>query len=97
MNHIAFDVAPDKIEAYRQKLLDKGVIVSEVMHHDTSEDQTALEVTDSVWVSSIYFLDPDGIMLEFASWQRPFSAEKGDRWDHKPARPEDVPRYRSEM
>ena len=97
MNHIAFDVAPDKIEAYRQTLLDKGVQVSEVMHHDTSEDQAALEVTDSVWVSSIYFLDPDGIMLEFASWQRPFSAEKGDRWDHKPARPEDVPRYRSEM
>lgn len=94
MNHFAFDVAPDKIEAYRQKLIDRGIEVSEIMNHDNSPGQVAQEVTDSVWVSSIYFLDPDGIMLEFAAWQRPFSAEKGDRRDHPPARPQDIPKYR---
>ena len=97
MNHFAFDVAPDKIEEYRKKLIEKGVQVSEVMHHDTSDEQVAPEVTDRVWVSSIYFLDPDGIMLEFAAWQRPFSADKGDRWDHRPATPADVPQYRKRM
>ncbi len=94
MNHFAFDVAPDKIEAYRQKLIDKGVAVTEVMHHDTSPMQAADMVTDKVWVSSIYFQDPDGIVLEFAAWQRAFSAEQGDRGDHKPATPADKARYR---
>ena len=97
MNHFAFDVAPDKIEEYRKKLMDKGIRVSEVMHHDNSPGQTAPEVTDGVWVSSIYFLDPDGVMLEFAAWQRPFSADRGDKWDHQPARPADIPRYRKAM
>ena len=95
MNHIAFDIAPDKIEDYRKRLIEKGVQVSEIMHHDTSAEQVAPEVTDRVWVSSIYFLDPDGIILEFAAWQRPFSAEKGDRTDHRPATPADIPRYRA--
>ena len=94
MNHFAFDVAPDKIEEYRQRLIDKGVDVSPIMHHDTSPMQAADEVTDKVWVSSIYFQDPDGIVLEFAAWQRAFSAEKGDRWDHRPAGPADRERYR---
>ena len=95
MNHFAFDVAPDKIDEYRQKLIDAGITVSEIMHHDNSPGQTAESADDGVWVSSVYFLDPDGIMLEFAAWQRPFSSQKGDRWDNVPARPEDVSRYRA--
>ena len=95
MNHFAFDVAPDKIDAYRQNLIDAGVTVSDMMHHDNSPGQAAESTNDGVWVSSVYFLDPDGIMLEFAAWQRPFSAQKGDHWDNVPARPEDVPRYRA--
>ncbi len=95
MNHIAFDVAPDKIEEYRKRLIERGVDVSPVMHHDTSTSQAAPEVTDRVWVSSIYFQDPDGILLEFAAWQRSFSSEKGDRTDHRPATPADIPRYRA--
>jgi hypothetical protein len=27
-------------------------------------------VTDDVFVRSLYFFDPDGIMLEFAAWTR---------------------------
>jgi catechol 2,3-dioxygenase-like lactoylglutathione lyase family enzyme len=96
MNHFAFDVAPEKIAEYREKLLAKGVKVSPIMHHDTSPMQAADEVTDRVWVSSIYFQDPDGIVLEFAAWQRAFSRERGDRWDHKPATPADIERYRAD-
>ena len=94
MNHFAFDIAPDKIEAYRQKLIDKGVKVSPIMHHDNSETQEAHEVTDNVWVSSIYFQDPDGIVLEFAAWQREFTAAQGDKTDNVPATPADKEKYR---
>jgi hypothetical protein len=94
MNHFAFDVAPDKIEEYRQKLIDKGVTVSEIMHHDTSITQAADEVTEEVWVSSIYFQDPDGIVLEFAAWQREFSPSMGDRTDYVPAKADDRDKYR---
>lgn len=94
MNHFAFDVAPDKIDEYREKLIAKGVKVSPVLHHDTSETQIADGVTEKVWVSSIYFQDPDGIVLEFAAWQREFSAALGDRWDHTPATPADKEKYR---
>jgi hypothetical protein len=31
-------------------------------------------VTDNVFVRSVYFFDPDGICLEFASWTRDLDA-----------------------
>jgi catechol 2,3-dioxygenase-like lactoylglutathione lyase family enzyme len=94
MNHLAFDVSPEKFDEYHQKLVDKGINVSPIMRHDTSPTQMADEVTESVWVSSLYFQDPDGIVLEFACWHRPFDQKLGDRWDHKPATPADKDKYR---
>lgn len=96
MNHLAFMVSPDKLTEYRQKLKDKGVDVTEIMRHDTSEGQVGEEGDEGVFISSLYFLDPDGIMLEFACWNRELSAEMGDRADHKPATPADVERYRAQ-
>ena len=96
MNHFAFDVAPEKIAAYRDKLIAKGVQVSTFMHHDASPSQLADSVTESVWISSIYFQDPDGVVLEFAANQRAYNEALGDRRDHKPATPADIPRYRAE-
>jgi hypothetical protein len=95
MNHIAFDVSPDKFDEYHKKLSDKGVDVSPVMRHDTSPAQVAEEVTEKVWVSSLYFQDPDGILLEFACWHHTaFDAKLGHRWDHTPATPADRDKYR---
>src|ERR1700704_4035010 len=37
MNHVAFDVAPEHIEAYRERLLAAGVDCTEVANHDDSE------------------------------------------------------------
>lgn len=96
MNHFAFDVAPEKIAEYRDKLIAKGVQVSSFMHHDASPSQLADSVTESVWISSIYFQDPDGIVLEFAANQREFNTALGDRRDHTPATPADCERYRQE-
>ena len=66
------------------------------MHHDASPSQLADGVTEGVWISSIYFQDPDGIVLEFAANQREFSSALGDRRDHIPATPTDRERYRQE-
>lgn len=96
MNHFAFDVAPEKIAEYRDKLIAKGVQVSTFMHHDASPSQLANSVTESVWISSIYFQDPDGIVLEFAANQRAFNTALGDQRDHRPATPADRERYRQE-
>ena len=94
MNHFAFNVPAEKIDEYRQKLVDKGVNVSPVMHHDNSDLQAADHVHRGTWVSSIYFQDPDGIVLEFAGWQREFGTEYGDVADTPGATPADRARYR---
>jgi catechol 2,3-dioxygenase-like lactoylglutathione lyase family enzyme len=71
MNHVAFSVPADAIDAYRDALVAKGVDCTPVVNHDdvvTGEDaRTAEEVTDKTWLRSFYFFDPDGIMLEFCA------------------------------
>ena len=70
MNHLAFDIAPEDFDDYRQKLIDKGLHVSPVMNHDDSEYTVAKELHPGVFVRSVYFRDPDGILLELAAWTR---------------------------
>ena len=83
MNHVAFDVAPERIDEYRDRLLAAGVECTEVANHDDSELGIAEELHEGVFVRSVYFFDPDGILLEFATWTRPFGP--GDV-RHEPAR-----------
>ncbi|TDD39949.1 VOC family protein [Actinomadura sp. KC06] len=78
MNHVAFDVPPERIEEYRDRLIAKGIDVGVLLNHDDSEFGVAPENHEGVFVRSIYFKDPDGILLEFAAWTR------------VPDRPEDV-------
>ena len=70
MNHVAFDVPEEKIDEYVQKLRAAGIKCTEVYNHDDSETQASPELTDTTFVRSIYFKDPDGILLEFAAWTR---------------------------
>ena len=83
MNHVAFTVRPEDIEAYRDRLLAAGVECSEVANHDDSEWGIATEMHDGVFVRSVYFQDPDGILLELAAWTRPLT---GADVSHAPAR-----------
>lgn len=76
MNHIAFDVAPEMMEEYRERLIAKGVEVTEIVNHDNSLFQISKEITDDVFVRSMYFFDPDGVMLEFAAWTRELRADE---------------------
>ena len=80
MNHLAFDVSPDKFDQYRQKLIDKGVEVTMTINHCDSLDgghkvdyDPATDNGD-VFVRSIYFKDPNGTTLEFACWLKAFDA-----------------------
>jgi catechol 2,3-dioxygenase-like lactoylglutathione lyase family enzyme len=70
MNHIAFDVPAEKIDEYRERLTAKG-IPNTIINHDRSPSQRSETVNDSTIIRSIYFMDPDGIVLEFAGWLRP--------------------------
>lgn len=75
MNHLAFDVPADKFDDYVERLEQKGVEVSMVLNHDDSEATVAREMHDGVFVRSVYFRDPDNILLEFACWTREFGPE----------------------
>ncbi len=87
MNHVAFAVPSDRIDAYRDRLRAKGIDCTEVWNHDDSESGVSEELHDGVFVRSIYFQDPDGILLEFACWTRALDA---DDVRHAPRRAEDA-------
>ncbi len=70
MNHVAFDVAPEKIEEHAAKLRASGVPCTEVANHDDSEYGISKEMHDGVFIRSVYFFDPDGILLELSCWTR---------------------------
>lgn len=76
MNHIALSVPVEKFDEYVEKLKAKGVKLGKVLNHDNSETQVAAEMHDDVFVRSVYFWDPDGVMLEFAAWTHNGFTEK---------------------
>jgi catechol 2,3-dioxygenase-like lactoylglutathione lyase family enzyme len=55
--HFAFEVdSAEALAAKRAELIGKGVRVTPVVDHE--------------WMQSIYFKDPNGILLEYACWTR---------------------------
>jgi hypothetical protein len=46
-----------------------------VANHDDSEWTISDEPHPGVYVRSVYFQDPDGILLEFACWLREFGPD----------------------
>jgi catechol 2,3-dioxygenase-like lactoylglutathione lyase family enzyme len=62
--HFAFEVpSVAALEAKRAELIAKGVKVTPVVDHE--------------WMRSIYFKDPNGLMLEYAVQTRPLLADDG--------------------
>lgn len=72
MNHIAFNVPAEKFDEYYERLKAKGLAVTSILNHDNSPTQVSAEVTDDVFVRSVYFFGPDGVCLEFAAWTTTF-------------------------
>lgn len=85
LNHLAFNVSLEKIGEYREKLIAKGVAVTPVLHHADVPSGFSPEIDESTFISSIYFYDPDGILLEFASNVRTLGDPVRDI-QHQPAK-----------
>ena len=89
MNHIAFDVPAEKIDEYLVRLRDSGVAVTEITNHCNSlsgghkPNYDAATDDGDVFVRSLYFKDPNGVLLEFACWTTTF--DESDI-QHAPAR-----------
>jgi catechol 2,3-dioxygenase-like lactoylglutathione lyase family enzyme len=92
MNHVAINVPADKIDAYYEKLIARGIKASKVISHDDSPMQASLDITPTTFVRSIYFYDPDGIALELAAWTRELPQD-GDV-KHQPAHASDAKHQR---
>ncbi len=90
MNHVAFNVPAEKMEEYRDKLRTKGIKTTEILNHDNSPLQVSREMHSGVFVRSMYFMDPDGILLEFAAWTAVFTEADVS---HKPATSADRERF----
>ena len=72
MNHVAFEMEESELEASIAALKAAGVHVSVpvVVNHDDSPRGVSEKLHPGVFVRSVYFRDPNGIMLEFACLTR---------------------------
>ena len=84
MNHVAFEMASDELQASIARLQEKGVpVLPVVVNHDDSPQGVAREYHPGVTFQSVYFRDPNGIMLEFCHTMRELTPEDVV---HEPAR-----------
>lgn len=67
MHHLAFTVPLAELEVYREQLVSKGIFVTPVLHQKADRFGQQSETDNPAAVSSFYFFDPNGIMLEFAA------------------------------
>ena len=85
MNHLAFHMAEDELEAALGRLGAAGVpFTPAVVNHDDSAMGMSRDLHPGVFVRSVYFTDPNGIMLEFAALTKTFGPED---IRHEPAVP----------
>ena len=73
MNHVAFAVPLEKFDEYYERMKAEGIKVSRILNHDDSPAGVSRNIHPGTFVRSFYFQDPDGVLLEFASWTREFT------------------------
>lgn len=78
MNHVALQVPPDKLEEYQAQLSAKGVETTPILHHADVPEGYVSEADETTFISSFYFFDPNGILLEFAAQLRKLGNTEGD-------------------
>lgn len=85
MNHVAFHLDEAELDASVARLQANGVHVAAgvVVNHDDSPRGVSRDMHPGVWIRSVYFRDPNGIMLEYAATLRGFRPEDVA---HEPAR-----------
>ncbi len=84
--HFAFEAGNvEELEKKRAELIGKGVRVTPVVEHE--------------WANSIYFKDPNGIMLEYACYTRALNEDDAriqPRFEISVAEPSPITDFRSE-
>lgn len=60
MHHLSFGVPDDRLEEYRQRLIEAGIQASEIV--------SQLADDGSRMIRAFYFQDPDGVTLEMSAW-----------------------------
>lgn len=78
MNHFALQVAPDQLEQYQAQLTAKGVETTPILHHADVPEGYVSQADETTFLSSFYFFDPNGILLEFAAPVRKLGNAEGD-------------------
>ena len=84
MNHLAFDVPLDSLRDCRARLKERGIPCSVVVQHADNDAGYSLEMTDDVFICSLYFFDPNGVLLEFAAWARTLTEADIERQEPVP-------------
>lgn len=84
MNHVAFKVDREQLEVYQERLQAKGVQTTPILHHADVPEGYVPEADETTFLSSFYFFDPDGILLEFAAMVRELGDPERDV-QHLPA------------
>ena len=84
MNHLAFHMEEAELEKALERLEDAQVEHTHtIINHDDSKMGMAPDMHEGVFVRSVYFSDPNGILLEFAANTRNFGP---DDVRHEPAK-----------
>lgn len=74
MNHLAFDIAPENFDDYLERLRARGLDVNVINHNDPPHE-ASIAFTETTWIRSMYFFDPNGVKLEFAATLRQFNED----------------------
>lgn len=91
MNHVALTVPAEKFDEYCTKLTALGIEISPIIAHDDSPSGIAEEMHPGVFIRSVYFRDPDGIVLELAAWTRALTAGEALHEPHTATQPKPEP------
>ena len=84
MNHVAFNIPPECLQEYHQKFADLEIPTTPILHHADVPSGYVERPDETTFISSFYFFDPDGILLEFAAKTRELGDPKRDI-QHEPA------------
>lgn len=72
MNHLAITVSEENFELYVDRLKERG-LDPKIINHSDPPNEMSIGLTDTTWIRSVYFTDPNGIKLEMAALTRPYT------------------------
>lgn len=75
MNHLALTVAEKNFDDYVERLKARG-LEAKIIHHSDPPNEMSMEITETTWIKSVYFTDPNGIKMEMAALTRPYTADE---------------------